>query len=51
MKRILWLSQHRPLSQQLAELQRLFGEVEVYQDVNSFSNAEEITRRFKEGGV
>lgn len=49
-KNFLWLSQHRPLPKQLAELQRLFGEVEVRQDVNPFSNAEEILRRFKEGG-
>src|SRR3990167_9878459 len=50
MKRILWLSQHRPLSRQIAELRRIFGEVEVLQDVNPFSSAEDIVQRVRDGG-
>jgi hypothetical protein len=50
MKKILWLSQHQPLPRQIEELKRLFGDVEVLQDVSPFQNAEEITRRYKEGG-
>jgi len=50
MKRILWLSQHRPLPRQVEELKHLFGDVEVLQDINSFANAEEIVRRYKAGG-
>ena len=50
MKNILWLSQHQPLPRQLAKLRQLFGDAEVRQDVNSFSNAEEIVRRVREGG-
>jgi len=49
-KRILWLSQHAPLTPQIAELQRLFGEIEILRDVNPFFSAEEILRRFREGG-
>jgi hypothetical protein len=47
--KILWLSQHPPLPRQLEELKRLFGDVEVSQDVSPFQNAEEIAQRFKEG--
>lgn len=50
MKRILWLSRHKPLPSQIRELKRLFGEVEVVQDPNPFSSAEEIKKRFEEGG-
>ncbi|OHA09205.1 MAG: hypothetical protein A3B37_01555 [Candidatus Sungbacteria bacterium RIFCSPLOWO2_01_FULL_59_16] len=50
MKRILWLSQHRPLSRQIAELRWIFGEVEVLQDVNPFSSAEDIVQRVRDGG-
>ena len=49
--KILWLSRHNPLPVQVAELRRLFGEsVEIRQDVCSFQNAEEVVRRFREGG-
>ncbi|HNU76171.1 MAG TPA: hypothetical protein PKL88_00440 [bacterium] len=50
MKKILWLSRHEPLPFQAAELERLFGEVEIRQDVNPFKNAEEIKQRFERGG-
>ncbi|KKS93536.1 MAG: hypothetical protein UV70_C0009G0014 [Parcubacteria group bacterium GW2011_GWA2_43_13] len=50
MKKLLWLSRHNPLPKQIAELQRIFGEVDVRQDVNEFSNAEEIYRRYRSGG-
>lgn len=49
MKKILWLSQHKPLPRQIAELERLFGEVLISQDVNPFENAEEIVRRTQKG--
>ena len=50
MKRILWLSRHKPLPRQIRELRRLFGEVEVVQDPRPFSSAEEIVQRFRGGG-
>jgi len=48
--RILWLSRHKPLPSQIRELERLFGEVEVVQDPNPFSSADEIKQRFVSGG-
>lgn len=50
MKTILWLSRHEPLPVQVAELERLFGEVEIRQDVNPFKNARDIKRRYEQGG-
>lgn len=50
MKRILWLSKHRPLSAQMAWLEVQFGEVSLERDGNPFSGAEEITQRFRAGG-
>lgn len=47
--KILWVSRHRPLPVQLAWLRRRFDDVEVEQDVDPFSNAEEIQRRFVQG--
>lgn len=49
-EKILWLSQHDPLLRQIAELKNLFGDIELCQDVNTFKNADEIIRRFREGG-
>lgn len=50
MKKLLWLSQHPPLSRQIAALEKFFGEnVEIARDVNPFANAEEIERRFRSG--
>lgn len=50
MKKILWLSQHTPFLKQIAELQRIFGQVEVVRDLQPFSNAEEIFGRYRAGG-
>jgi hypothetical protein len=50
MKKILWLSRHRPLPAQIAELERLFGHVAVTIDPQPFSSAEEIVARFRAGG-
>jgi hypothetical protein len=48
--KILWLSRHNPLPAQVAELERLFGNVEVAIDPKPFSSAEEIMARFRAGG-
>jgi hypothetical protein len=50
MKKILWLSRHRPLPAQIAELERIFGHVTVTMDPQPFSSAEEIMARFRAGG-
>ncbi len=51
MRTILWVSQHRPLAKQIAELRRLFGnDAEVDHDISSFENADDIKHRFEEGG-
>jgi len=50
MKKILWVSRHDILPSQRAELNRLFGEVEVRKDPRPFSSAEEIKERFQKGG-
>jgi len=49
-KKILWMSQHRPLPMQLDALRRLFGEVEVQQDPQPFDSAEDIAERYRAGG-
>ena len=48
--RILWMSRHKPLRSQIRELERLFGDIEVVQDANPFSDAKDIVQRFREGG-
>lgn len=48
--RILWMSRHAPLQSQLAELERLFGSVEVVQDPRPFDSADDIVTRFRVGG-
>ncbi len=50
MKKILWLSQHKWLPKQEAELRRLFGEIALDRDILPFENAEDIIRRVREGG-
>jgi hypothetical protein len=51
MIKILWMSQHKPLPKQIAELRKIFGSTtEVEQDPRPFSSAEEIVKRYKEGG-
>lgn len=49
--RIIWFSRHPALPSQVAELRRVFGEdVELLQDPNPFSSAEEVVRRFRSLG-
>ena len=48
--KILWQSQHDPLPSQLAALKQLFNEVEVVKNPLAFSSAEEIQKRFRDGG-
>jgi len=48
-KKILWLSRHAPLPVQVAELKRLFGEVEIGRDVEPFQSAERIAREYHKG--
>jgi hypothetical protein len=50
MKKILWLSRHKPLPAQIAELERIFGHVTVTMDPKPFSSAEEIMARFRAEG-
>jgi hypothetical protein len=50
MKKILWLSRHKPLPAQIAELERIFGHITVITDPKPFSSAEEIVARFRTGG-
>ena len=45
--KIVWFSRHDPLPSQVAELRRLFGEVEISQDPNPFASAEDIVARFR----
>lgn len=50
MKRILWLSRHRPLPVQIEELHRLWPGCEIAQNVEPFGDAAEIVRRIRRGG-
>lgn len=50
MKRILWVSRHPPLPSQVVALTRHFKEVEVVQDNQPFSGAEDILGRYRQGG-
>lgn len=49
MRKIFWLSRHKPLDSQRKELERIFGEILLLQDAKPFSNAREIIERFEEG--
>jgi len=50
-KRILWLSQHRPLAVQIKRLEGRFGgDVVVEVDSDTFTNAEELVGRFRRDG-
>jgi hypothetical protein len=50
--KVYWMSRHEPLASQIKELKRLFGdEVEIEQDPNPFSSADDIARRFRESGA
>jgi hypothetical protein len=48
--RILWLSRHKPLPAQRAELERIFKHVTVEIDPQTFASAEEIAERLSTGG-
>lgn len=49
-KKILWLSQHKPLPMQIERLQKRYGnDVHVDHDDRTFANAEELTQRFRTG--
>ena len=48
--KILWVSRNHPLDSQVNELKRLFGrDMILDQDVNPFSSASDIVKRFKAG--
>jgi len=48
--KVLWLSQHKPLPIQIERLKAKFGEkVEVVHDSATFTNAEELIKRFIKG--
>lgn len=50
--KIMWFSRHEPIPKQIAELKRLFGkDVNVIQDPNPFSGADDVVRRFRESGA
>lgn len=50
-KKVLWLSQHRPLWVQIERLRSRFGsDVRVEEDSDTFTNAEELVGRFRRGG-
>ena len=51
MKKIVWFSRHEPVQKQIDELKRLFGpDVEVVQDPDPFSSADDVVRRFRRLG-
>ena len=51
MKRVLWMSRHRPGASQLAALRDMFGhDVVVEQEARPFDDAREIVRRYRSGG-
>jgi hypothetical protein len=50
MMKIAWMSQHSPLPEQIAELERLFGSFELMQDVNPFEHADSICRKLRLAG-
>lgn len=50
--KIVWFSRHAPIKKQIDELKRIFGEhIEIIQDSNPFSTADEVVKRFKEIGA
>jgi len=44
------LSRHKPLPSQIAELNRIFGHIDLVMDANPFSDVSDIVKRFREGG-
>jgi hypothetical protein len=51
MKRILWLSRHRPHPRQVEELCTMHGqEVVIEQEQNPFDDVRQIARRYRQSG-
>jgi len=48
--RILWVSRHPTTPRQVDGLRELFGEVKVDMDPRPFDSAEDIVKRFRDGG-
>jgi hypothetical protein len=48
--KILWVSRHAPLGVQKRSLEKIFKEPIDFKFLNSFKNAEEIVKTFKEEG-
>lgn len=46
MKKIIWFSRHAPIQKQIDELERIYGEVNIIQDRNPFSSADDVVKRF-----
>ena len=51
MKKIIWYSQHEPLSNQIAELKRLFGEVEIDHQGRQMDDVNKIINYFRQSGA
>ena len=50
MKKILWMSRHKPHSRQIETLREIYGkDVVVEQEACPFDDARQIARRFREG--
>jgi hypothetical protein len=51
MKKIIWYSQHDPLPVQIAELERLFGEVEIDHQGQRMDDVNNIIRYFRQSSA
>lgn len=47
MKRIYWVSQHKPTPKQIHRLAEVFGDVEIIHDEKPFDDAKDIVKRYK----
>lgn len=51
MKKILWMSRHKPHPRQIETLREMYGnDAVVEQEARPFDDARQVARRFKEGG-
>lgn len=51
MKRVLWISRHKPLPKEEEAVRRLHGsDAVIVQDGNPFSSADDIVGRYRKGG-
>ena len=51
MKKILWMSRHKPHRRQIETLQNMFGgDMVVEQESRPFDDARQIAKRYREGG-